>query len=130
MIIIIGLPGSGKTTYFKNNLIDKYELFDDFISTFFNGELIEKIKEKKELCLIDPRLCNYDLFINIMNEIIKYINKSEIKLLLFENNPKKCIINSKKRINKNVDNMINIYSNIYIIDNYKKYNYEILKIFE
>jgi hypothetical protein len=128
MLIIIGLAGSGKTSYFHKNLSNKYELFDDFISNFFNGEIIEKINE--ELCLIDPRLCDYNLFKKIMIEIEKFINKSQIKLILFENNPEKCLINSQKRNKKNVSKMIEIYSKKYDLNNYLDYNHEIIKVYE
>jgi predicted kinase len=127
MLIIIGLAGSGKTTYFQQNLSNKYELFDDFISNFFNGEIIEKINE--EICLIDPRLCDFELFKNIMNEIEKYIDRSRIKLILFENNPEKCLINSQNRKKKNVEKMINIYSKKYDLNNYKDYEHEIIKVY-
>jgi hypothetical protein len=128
MIIIIGLAGSGKTSYFQKNLIDKYELFDDFISNFFNGEIIEKIND--EICLIDPRLCDYNLFKRIMIEIEKFINKSQIKLILFENNPEKCLINAQTRNKKNVSKMIEIYSKRYDLNNYLDYNHEIIKVYE
>ncbi len=128
MLIIIGLAGSGKTTYFNKNLSNTYELYDDFISNFFNGEIIEKINE--EICLIDPRLCDFELFKKIMIEIEKYIDKSQIKLILFENNPEKCLINAQKRKGKNVAKMIEIYSKKYDLNNYKEYNHEIIKVYE
>jgi len=128
MLIIIGLAGSGKTTYFHKNLGDKYHLYDDFISNFFDGEIIEKINE--DICLIDPRLCDYEMFKRIMNEIEKYIDRKNIKLLLFENNPEKCLINSQMRKNKNVAKMIEIYSKKYDLKNYQDYNYEIIKVYE
>jgi hypothetical protein len=128
MLIIIGLAGSGKTTYFHKNLSDKYELYDDFISNFFDGEIIEKINEN--ICLIDPRLCDIEIFKKYMKEIEKFIDKSQIKLLLFENNPEKCLINSQFRKNKNVSKMIEIYSKKYDLNNYQDYNYEILKVYE
>lgn len=128
MLIIIGLAGSGKTTYFQQNLSNKYELFDDFVSNFFNGEIIEKLNE--EICLIDPRLCDYELFKNIMNEIEKFIDRSKIKLILFENNHEQCLINSRTRHKKNVEKMIEIYSKKYDLDNYQDYDYEILKVYK
>jgi hypothetical protein len=128
MLIIIGLAGSGKTTYFQQNLSNKYELFDDFISNFFDGEIIEKIND--EICLIDPRLCNFELFKEIMIEIEKYIDRSKIKLLLFENNPEGCLVNSRMRQKKNVEKMIEIYSKKYDLDNYRDYDYEILKVYK
>jgi cytidylate kinase len=128
MLIIIGLAGSGKTTYFQQNLSNKYELFDDFISNFFDGEIIKKINE--EICLIDPRLCDFEMFKNVMIEIEKYIDRSKIKLLLFENNPEGCILNSRMRHKKNVEKMIEIYSKKYDLDNYRDYDYEILKVYK
>ena len=128
MLIIIGLAGSGKTTYFQQNLSNKYELFDDFVSNFFDGEIIEKINE--EICLIDPRLCNFELFKEIMMEIEKYINRDKIKLILFENNPEGCLENSRMRQKKNVEKMIEIYSRKYDLDNYRDYDYEILKVYK
>ena len=84
MIIIIGLPGSGKSYYYENNIKKMgYELYDDFISEFFNGELYNNLKNN--LCLIDPRLCNFELFVKIMKIIQEKINKSNIKLILFTN---------------------------------------------
>ena len=128
MLIIIGLAGSGKTTYFQQNLSNKYELFDDFISNFFDGEIIEKINE--EICLIDPRLCDFELFKEIMMEIEKYINRDKIKLILFENNPEGCIENSRMRQKKNVEKMIEIYSRKYDLDNYRDYDCEIIKVYK
>jgi cytidylate kinase len=128
MLIIIGLAGSGKTTYFQQNLSNKYEVFDDFISNLFDGEIIKKINE--EICLIDPRLCDFKMFKNIMMEIEKYIDRSKIKLILFENNPEGCILNSRMRPKKNVEKMIEIYSKKYDLDNYRDYDYEILKVYK
>jgi hypothetical protein len=128
LIIIIGLAGSGKTTYYHEKIDKRYKLYDDFISNFFDGEIIEKINE--DLCLIDPRLCNYELFKKIMIEIEKFIDKSQIKLLLFENNDERCLINAEKRGDKKVSKMIEIYSKKYDLKKYQGYNYEILKVYE
>lgn len=128
ILIIIGLAGSGKTTYFNQYLSKDYKVFDDFISNFFDGEVMGKINE--EICLIDPRLCDYEMFKKIMIEIEKFIDKSKIKLLLFENNPEKCLINALTRKKKNVAKMIEIYSKKYDLKNYMDYDYEIIKVYE
>lgn len=47
LLIIIGLPGSGKTTYFNEQLKNQYKFYDDFISDIINGELIDDIKKKR-----------------------------------------------------------------------------------
>jgi len=129
LIILIGLPASGKTTFYNQNLKNNYLFFDDFISNFINGNLINEINKKNNnICIADPRLCNNQIFIKFMNILEQYINKSNIKLYLFENNKYKCFINANKRNNKNVINTIEFLSNIYDFNNYNKYNYEILEI--
>lgn len=135
LIIIIGLPGSGKTSYIKNNKIFNDFIFhDDFISNFFNGELMRDLKTNNNICVSDPRLCNIQMFnkyIEIFQEVIK--DKSQIKLLLFENDKNKCLINAKLRNQKNkkVDKTIELLSEIYNLENYKilDYSYEILSVY-
>lgn len=135
LIIIIGLPGSGKTSYIKNNKIFKdFIIHDDFISNFFNGELMRDLKTNNNICVSDPRLCNIQMFnkyIEIFQEVIK--DKSQIKLLLFENDKNKCLFNAKLRNQKNkkVDKTIELLSEIYNLENYKilDYSYEILSVY-
>jgi hypothetical protein len=126
IIIIIGLPASGKTTYFKNNkkLFKDYIFHDDFISNFFNGELINDINSGNNVCICDPRLCNIQIF----NKYINIIKDNKIKLLLFENNKEKCLINAKSR-NKKVYKTIELLSEIYDINNYKNYDYDIIQVY-
>jgi len=132
LIIIIGLAGSGKTSYFNSNEIlkDRYEFYDDFLRNFFDGEIMEKIRENKDICLADPRLCNFRIFDEFIQEILKIIDKSFIKLILFENNPERCLKNSNDRKGKNVAKMIEMYSKIYDLNNYSGFDCEIIKVYE
>lgn len=133
LVIIIGLPGSGKTTYFKKNneLFKDFIFHDDFISNFFNGELMNDLKDGNKICINDPRLCNIQIFnryINIILEVIK--DKSQIRLILFENNKDRCLENSKFRNkNKKVDKTIELLSQIYDLNNYKDYEFEIIPVY-
>jgi adenylate kinase family enzyme len=129
LLIIIGLPGSGKTTYFNENLKDKYEFYDDFISNIIDGKLIREIKKKeKDICVADPRLCNYQTFLRTISIFNQFIDKSDISLILFENNKDKCIINAEKRGTRLVKKTIEFNSMIYNLSNYNDYNHEIIKI--
>lgn len=132
LVVIIGLPACGKTTYYEQNetLKDNYEFHDDFISNFIDGELIEDLKLQKNVCIADPRLCNFQIFKNVMKTIEEYIDKNDITLILFKNNKEGCLVNAKERKNKNVDNTIENYSKVYNLDNYKNYNYKILDIYK
>ena len=42
IIILIGLPCSGKTKFLES--LKTYEIYDDFISTIYDGELFEAIE--------------------------------------------------------------------------------------
>lgn len=128
LLIIIGLPGSGKTTLV--NTLNDYIIFDDFISKFYNGQAISQIKKNKKVCLNDPRLCIPKIFNYYMEILLKFIGKENIKLLLFENDPIKCLYNINKRDDnrKGIEDAINNYSQLYDIDIYKDYDYEILII--
>ena len=50
MIIIIGLPGSEKTC--MSQQFSNYEIYDDFISEFYNGKMIKSLKTNKNICIL------------------------------------------------------------------------------
>ncbi len=111
IIIVCGLPYSGKSTYISENY-QKYEQIDDFMfDPFYKIKVIDCLKKSKNIVLNDPRLCDLNNFLDLYSFIIKMINSHDrIKIILFENNPKQCLINSKSTYS--------YYS--YQIDNYSK----------
>ncbi|AFX93083.1 hypothetical protein CE11_01057 [Megavirus courdo11] len=145
LIIVIGLPGSGKTSWCKNQC--GYIIFDDFISTFYDGKLISALVDNSNVCINDPRICIFDIFVRHINIIEKYINRNNIYLVLFENNPKQCIINANNRIENKYNSMntfnpkqkilekqrlefnITEYTKKYSIDNYLKWNHTIINVY-
>ena len=128
MIIVIGLPGSGKT-----HLINKFKMniYDDFISNFFNGELIDELLENKDICIADPRLCNKEIFEKYMKCIEEIVNKSDISLILFKNDKEQCLKNIENRNKKRVINNIERLSMIYnpYDEIYMKYKNEIIDVY-
>lgn len=120
IIIIIGLPGSGKTTYYNNHLKNDYKLYDDFINNFYDGELINDIINNINICIIDPRLCNINTFNFFLKNFEEYIDRKQIQLILFQNNKDKCLNNVKLRNTINCISTIKYLSSIYFIDNYIK----------
>jgi len=127
LIIIIGLPASGKTTYYESNLSNNgFKLYDDFISSFYDSDLIDDLKAKKKVCLIDPRLCDFNLFEKIIHGLKDYIDVSKMILILFRNDKQKSIRYSRYRGDKEVSGTINKYSAIYQPANYINYPHKII----
>lgn len=126
LIIIIGLPCSGKTTYAVNMYAD-YIYYDDFITRFVDYKLMNDIINGKKVCISDPRLCIKSTFDKYMEIFQSYVNKSDIKLILYENNPNQCLINDVFRHQTSIRTK-NV--NIAIIEFSKKYDPEIYKIYE
>lgn len=129
LILIIGLPGSGKSVL-AEECFNEYLFFDDFIFRLKNEVLLNYIKSDLKLCLADPRLCIPSIFDKIIKFILKYVKKSNIKLILFENDIKSCMINSKMRKNKkSIEKSIKYISTYYNIEYYKNYKHEIIPVY-
>jgi len=129
LYIIIGLPASGKTTYYEKNM-GNMKFHDDFITSFFDNELIEDLEEGIDICITDPRLCDIDRFRDYMKIFSNYVGKDEIRLILFKNNTEKCLLNAKKRGIKKVEMMIETYGRIYNHEMYIDEGYNIYEIID
>lgn len=130
VIIIIGLPCSGKTTI-SNYYKSEYKIYDDFIFEYFNGKLINDISNGIKVCINDPRLCNINLFNRYIKDINKFVSKDRIKLILFKNDKNQCIKNmNNRKDNRQVEKMINHLSTTYNVNHYKDYIYEIINVYQ
>jgi hypothetical protein len=136
IIIIIGLPGSGKTTFSRK--FKDFIIFDDFIQKFYDGKVINQLKLNKKICLIDPRLCIFDIFLKYINIIEKYVNRSQIHLILFQNVPESCLNNIKLSNNMKLGNnyllsieeTIKNYSLKYSLENYNLWQSTIMIVWK
>jgi len=114
-IFIIGLPGSGKSTYASSKYGESI-VFDDFITTFATGEINNVLKNKKRnlsnIVLIDPRLCKIIEFQKFYAYIKQFVPSNSIEVILFENDVQKCVLNKPK-----LKELINKLSEEYSIEN-------------
>lgn len=120
VIIVIGLPGSGKTTFLK--YLKSYECFDDFIGTFYDGHVITSLKSGKRVALADPRLCIPKIFLKYIDEIELYVPRDEIVLILFDTPVDTCINNATLRSDgRFVLSAIFEFSKNYLPETYSKW---------
>lgn len=120
LVIVIGLPGSGKTSFIQR--ITRSTVFDDFIPDMHQLKFIDALKnEKANVVLADPRLCIPEMFDRCMKHIHQYVPKEEIQLVVFKNDPEQCIKNKISLIKT-----IRKYSQMYNTNYYKEKEYNCL----
>jgi adenylate kinase family enzyme len=122
LVIIIGLPGSGKTTlanklFEQSNNLFKSSVHDDFIPHISNGKLINQLKKGIVVFASDPRLCKFENMEKYIDKIKKFVKNINIILIIFPNNPSIAKIQAKKREEfengKNVNSAIEFYTKLY-----------------
>lgn len=128
--IIVGLPGSGKSYLSKKlanncqcqlhnqvhnqvhnqdqnnkqcNCHTRVKILDDNLSN--HEEFIKNVKLYKELIINDPRFCDPTTFERFITIVKSLLLPDNIKIILFENDPKSCIQNiivRETNLNKNL----------------------------
>lgn len=114
-IVVVGIPGSGKTTYCNNFIKNNDFVFIDEPKSEKEFQNIEK-----NLIIASPFFCS----LKNRNEIKLHLEKYgyDVSFLFFEKNLEKAKINCDKRPNKKIN--INFWFNYYEIDD----NIEVIEI--
>ena len=142
VLIVIGLPGSWKTTYVENHLKD-YDFFDDYYKyeckslrkSIYYEQLIKSINTNKGIVVSDiawTQELKLKEFVNELNTLFISLNiKTNIGFLYFENNPEICKKNvlyrnrSDERVKKEFE-LIDRFTKNYKVPNW----YQWIKIFD
>jgi len=124
VVLIIGLPASGKSTYIKKNYSqEEYVILDDYGVKNPEGDKIklkQGIAENRDIVIADVHFCKTVTRESAIKKIMELSkDKAEIEQIFFENNIEKCYknmetrhLNGDKRI---VEPTIRRYSAIYVI---------------
>ena len=123
LYLIVGIPGSGKTTL--SNALLKIEpsgvVHDDFIPHIYSGKLVADLRNGSDVFASDPRLCKIERCENTIKTIKQFVKNAEITLVLFPNDPTRSLNQTKNR-----QNAIEFYSKIYNPYEYKKFGYRVV----
>jgi hypothetical protein len=114
LIIVIGLPGSGKTHYLEE-LKSQKEIagfYDDYQKKSYGnqrspvmsrhyGPLLARLKRGQSMAISDIIYTNSEDLDSVSISIIKELPEISIELHYFENDPEKAIINITERARSN-----------------------------
>ncbi len=93
IIIIIGLPGSGKTTYARIIKTDNDCIYDDETNLFL---IDDKFVNRRNI-FVGTKYCDYEIYTNLIKTLNATNPQEAIQTILFESNPQQSIINIKSR---------------------------------
>lgn len=121
LIIIVGLPGSGKSRL-GNQIIEKIGgiFIDDVDKAGGLTKIIEaSAQAPTNIVLSDPHLCTKENQVNARRFFESELQNYKAQWLFFENNPQKCIINIEHRMKlgdaREVHKVVKLWSPQYYI---------------
>jgi hypothetical protein len=104
LIIVVGLPGAGKTSHVLQNFCG-HTIFDDIENPISNIEYVLKtLYEGKKVCIVEPRFTDYSIYQkNIRDKVLPLIGESRIRTILFNKDVVNSHINNERRMKEITD---------------------------
>lgn len=97
VLMVVGLPGSGKTTYVKNLPDSGYAFFDDpAVSEENMGKVKKAVSEGLDVVITDV-YCLSQNAREKAEKVLRYAGAKCVTWLFFDNNPDACINNVRRR---------------------------------
>lgn len=129
LIFLVGLPGSGKTTYAKDVFVPEgFELFDDIgISNQGIQALFDHLLEGKKAVVTDIYSLTTEDRLRILRQLYSAVEPDlNLRWIFFENNADACIKNISKRKDDRLisEDFVRYLAKIYTIP----YNAEVLLV--
>lgn len=125
LVIVIGLPGAGKTTLCQQ-IADRTrcQIHDDFITHMYNGRLIDDLQTHSLVWINDPRLCQPQILNDYMPRLEAHIPRSQILLILFPNDADRAVQHLLQRDIKPRLTPATVcnYSKLYDLNNYTSWS--------
>jgi hypothetical protein len=90
VLLLIGLPGSGRHSFCDASV---YTVYWGFLDYFWNGCVLQKVREGKSVCLVDARLCVGSIFDKLLDQLLEVVCCDQIKVITFHNDPRACVQN-------------------------------------
>ena len=98
VVLVLGLPASGKTTFCHSHFDDKaFYVFDDPLFSAASEIVLSKLLEKgQKVVYCDPRLCSLDVFKKLYEHVVQCVDSpAQIAVVYFDNNPEQCGKNAR-----------------------------------
>ena len=94
IIVVVGLPGSGKSQYIHSYKRDAYILDECMVDIMWLSRVADAIQHSRLVIVSDSRFCMPSIFKRIYAKLLSMVmNSDQIRIVYFSNTPDQCASN-------------------------------------